>query len=228
MPKTKKTKTSEDTSIYTGGDVNSIYKKLEHKQHILELPDTYIGSVERHRDELYVLDESGEIPKIVKREVEWVPGLVNIFNEILVNVTDQWTRLNSLKKRGVKKLTKINVNINETTGEISIRNNGDGIDAELLKDHDKYPVELIFGELLTSTNYNKKEEKVVGGKNGYGAKLTNIYSKYFCVESVDRFRKRRVTVLNHNKMKKFTRTVNYPPADGVEEEEEEEEEGAVT
>ena len=187
MPKIKVKKTADDTSIYTGGDVNSIYKKLEHKQHILELPDTYIGSVERHHDELYVLDETEETPKILKRNVEWVPGLVNIFNEILVNVTDQWTRLNGLKKRGVKKLTKIDVNINAETGEISIRNNGDGIDAELLKDHDKYPVELIFGELLTSTNYNKKEEKVVGGKNGYGAKLTNIYSKYFCVESVDRF-----------------------------------------
>ena len=222
MPKIKVKKTADDTSIYTGGDVNSIYKKLEHKQHILELPDTYIGSVERHHDELYVLDETEETPKILKRNVEWVPGLVNIFNEILVNVTDQWTRLNGLKKRGVKKLTKIDVNINAETGEISIRNNGDGIDAELLKDHDKYPVELIFGELLTSTNYNKKEEKVVGGKNGYGAKLTNIYSKYFCVESVDRFRKKRVTVRYHDNMKKFTGTVYSPTIDDEEEEEEEE------
>jgi DNA topoisomerase-2 len=35
---------------------------------------------------------------------------------------------------------------------------------------------MIFGHLLTSGNYNKEEEKIVGGKNGYGAKLTNIFS----------------------------------------------------
>ena len=51
-----------------------------------------------HQDELYVLDETEETPKILKRNVEWVPGFVNIFNEILVNVTDQWTRLNGLKE----------------------------------------------------------------------------------------------------------------------------------
>ena len=191
-----------DESIYTGDDVNSIYKKLEHKQHILELPDTYIGSVEHHTDELYVLDDTGDTSKIIKREVEWVPGLVNIFNEILVNVTDQWTRLNGLKKKGIKRMTKIDVSIDEESGLISIKNNGDGIDAELLKEHGMYPVELIFGELLTSTNYNKKEEKVVGGKNGYGAKLTNIYSTHFTVVSVDRFRKKRVTATYHNNMKK--------------------------
>ena len=92
----KKGSTGGDDSIYAGGDVNSIYKKLEHRDHILELPDTYIGSVEHHDDELYILEE-GESPRIVKKSVTWVPGLVNIFNEILVNVTDQWTRLNGLK-----------------------------------------------------------------------------------------------------------------------------------
>lgn len=203
MKKVKSTKTTEKKSIYAGGDVDNIYKKLEHKEHILELPDTYIGSVERHNDDLYVLiDESGE-PKIERRSVEWVPGLANIFDEILVNVTDQWTRLNGLKGRGIKRLTKIDVNIDQESGEISIRNNGDGIDAKIIEAHGMYPVELIFGELLTSTNYNKAEDKVVGGKNGYGAKLTNIYSKYFRVESVDRYRKRRVTVEYHNNMRRM-------------------------
>ena len=48
---------------------------------------------------------------------------------------------------------------------------------------------MIFGELLTSGNYNMNEEKITGGKNGFGAKLTNIYSKYFKVETVDHRRK---------------------------------------
>jgi DNA topoisomerase-2 len=45
--------------------------------------------------------------------------------------------------------------------------------------------ELIFGHLLTSSNYDEKEEKTVGGKNGYGAKLTNIYSREFTVRTCD-------------------------------------------
>jgi DNA topoisomerase-2 len=45
---------------------------------------------------------------------------------------------------------------------------------------------LIFGELLTSTNYDKEEKKLVGGKNGYGIKLANIFSKELTIETVDR------------------------------------------
>ena len=189
-----------EKSIYSkGGEVDEIYKKMEHQEHILELPDTYIGSIEMHTDELYVMNS--DLSKIVKREINYIPGLNNIFNEILVNATDQWTRLNSIKKAGVRKLTEIRVNINQSTGEISIQNNGDGIDAKLSKKHNMYPLQMIFGVLLTSTNYNKDEQKVVGGKNGYGAKLTNIYSTKFSVESVDRIRKKLVRIDWHDNFK---------------------------
>ena len=42
---------------------------------------------------------------------------------------------------------------------------------------------MIFGHLLTSSNYNDEEEKVTGGRNGYGAKLANIFSTKFTVET---------------------------------------------
>lgn len=45
--------------------------------------------------------------------------------------------------------------------------------------------QLIFGHLLTSSNYDDNEKKLTGGRNGYGAKLTNIYSKEFIVETAD-------------------------------------------
>jgi len=44
---------------------------------------------------------------------------------------------------------------------------------------------MIFGELLTSTNYNKDEKKLVGGKNGYGVKLVNIFAKSMTVHVQD-------------------------------------------
>jgi len=53
------------------------------------------------------------------------------------------------------------------------------------KDHKVYVPELIFGNLLTSSNYDDGEKKVTGGRNGYGAKLANIFSSKFIVETVD-------------------------------------------
>ena len=44
---------------------------------------------------------------------------------------------------------------------------------------------MIFGELLTSSNYNDDEKRTTGGRNGYGAKLANIFSTEFIVEIGD-------------------------------------------
>ena len=44
---------------------------------------------------------------------------------------------------------------------------------------------MVFGQLLTSDNYDDAEAKVTGGRNGFGAKLTNIFSLRFEVETAD-------------------------------------------
>ena len=43
---------------------------------------------------------------------------------------------------------------------------------------------MIFGVLLSGSNYNDDEERLGGGRNGYGAKLTNIFSTEFTLETV--------------------------------------------
>ena len=48
-----------------------------------------------------------------------------------------------------------------------------------------YVPELVFGHLLTSSNYNDDVKKVTGGRNGFGAKLTNIFSKKFTITTAD-------------------------------------------
>ena len=48
----------------------------------------------------------------------------------------------------------IKVNINKELGEISVWNNGMGIDVAMHKEHNMWVPEMIFGELLTSTNYD--------------------------------------------------------------------------
>jgi DNA topoisomerase-2 len=60
--------------------------------------------------------------------------------------------------------------------------------------------ELVFGHLLTGTNFDDEEKKVTGGRNGFGAKLTNIYSVWFCVECGDSKRKKRFTMFWNNNM----------------------------
>lgn len=79
----------------------------------------------------------------------------------------------------------IKVNIDRENCRISVYNNGRGIPVEVHKKEGVYVPELIFGHLLTSSNYNDDERKVTGGRNGYGAKLCNIFSTEFIVETAD-------------------------------------------
>lgn len=163
MSKTKMTTSIED-----------MYKMKSHHEHILTLPDTYIGSVEQDTLEAYVYDNS--IDKIIKKNITYVPGLYKIYDEIIVNARDR-TVID-------KTCNMISVNINKNDGKITVYNNGIGIPIELHKEHNIYVPEMIFGHLLTSSNYDKKG-KITGGKNGLGAKCTNIFSSEFIVETVD-------------------------------------------
>lgn len=180
------------------------YKKHELRDHIYQIPDTYIGSVEPTQLDTYIYDDNTK--RMVKKTLTYVPGLYKIFDEVVVNALDQIMRLKSditAKKADVKPVKQIRIAIDRESGFIEVMNDGDGIDVEEHPSH-KVPIpQLIFGELLTSTNYDPNEEKLWGGKNGYGAKLTNIFSKEFTVETVDHRRKKIYTQTFHDNMKKF-------------------------
>ena len=62
-------------------------------------------------------------------------------------------------------------------------NNGRGIPVEMHSVEKMYMPELIFDTLLTSSSYDDDEKKVTGGRNGYGAKLCNIFSTEFNVQT---------------------------------------------
>ncbi len=124
-------------------------------------------------------------------ELTYNPGLLKCFDEVIVNAIDHSMRLKAEEAKGkenIKHVKNIKVTIDKETGTISVFNDGNGVD---IKKHSTYGdlwvPELIFGELLTSTNYDKGEEKIWGGKNGYGSKLTNIFSKEFIIETVDHY-----------------------------------------
>ncbi|XP_051948488.1 DNA topoisomerase 2-beta-like isoform X2 [Xyrauchen texanus] len=171
--------------------VERIYQKKTQLEHILLRPDTYIGSVEPVTQQMWVFDE--EIGMNL-REITFVPGLYKIFDEILVNAADN--------KQRDKNMTTIKINIDPESNTISVWNNGKGIPVVEHKDEKMYVPALIFGHLLTSSNYNDNEKKVTGGRNGYGAKLCNIFSTKFTVETACKDYKRNFKQAWHENMTK--------------------------
>jgi DNA topoisomerase-2 len=165
------------------------YKKKDLATHIYDTPDTYVGGSDLIEETLPILLEDGHIQMDT---FDYIPAMYNTFNEILVNARDQVVRLQ--QNKSTNPVTTLKIIINKDTGLITIFNDGEGIDVAehpTEKDDKGNPVmipEMIFGHLLTSTNYEKDEKKIVGGKNGYGAKLTNIFSSYFKLETVDQVR----------------------------------------
>jgi DNA topoisomerase-2 len=164
-------------------DLGSKYRKHTHREHILELPDTYIGSIETHPHEVYVVDGEAFVP----RECAINPGFYKLVDELLVNAHDQVIRL---RQRGSEQPVK-SIEAEWKDGVFTLRNDGESIDVEEHPEHKVYIPELIFSQLLTSTNYDKAEKKLVGGKNGYGVKLVNIFAKAMTVTIVDGKRQRK-------------------------------------
>jgi DNA topoisomerase-2 len=113
----------------------------------------------------------------VYREIEYCPALFKIFDELLVNAADQRQRDPTMNLLWVE--------LDAETQSITIRNNGVPIDISLDSENDVYVPELIFGHLLTSSAYDDSHERLTGGRNGFGAKLSNIFSSWFEVEIVN-------------------------------------------
>jgi DNA topoisomerase-2 len=103
------------------GGASDKYQMLTHLEHIMKRPDTYIGSIERTTDKMWVYDSAADA--MVFRDVSIVPGLYKIFDEILVNAADN--------KQNDKNMSEIRVTVDRETGEISVRNDGKGIPIEI-------------------------------------------------------------------------------------------------
>lgn len=151
-----------------------------HKQ-ILHRPDTYLGSVRRLKtsDRVWVMGKDG---KFVCKEAVYAEGLIRMLMEVCCNIIDNIWR--SKQYNVPAKLIKINI---DKKGQFSAWNDGfpipldkfveDGVETEF------YKPEVIFGQLLTSTNYDDTEKRKTSGRNGYGVKLASIFSKQFEIEA---------------------------------------------
>ena len=70
------------------------YQQKTDKQHILDNPDTYIGSVEEVDTDLWILSsETDKEDKIIEKNIKYVPGLFKLFDEGIVNCRDHVVRM---------------------------------------------------------------------------------------------------------------------------------------
>ena len=162
------------------------YQQKTDKQHILDNPDTYIGSVENVDANMWIFDN--DTNKIVLKSIEYIPGLYKLFDEGIVNCRDHVVRMIQSPLLDKKFVTFIDITISKEDGLITMSNDGNGIDIEKHPEYGIWIPEMVFGHLRTSTNYNKEEKKIVGGKNGFGFKLVLIWSTYGKIETVDHVR----------------------------------------
>lgn len=180
-------------------NIEKKYQKLTQREHVLKRPGMYIGAVENIDETIWILEDNN----IRKKSINYSPGLYKIFDEILVNAYDETTR--------DKQVSLIKVDINPDKNEVTVFNDGKGIDVIIHPKEGIYVPELIFSHLLTSTTFADEKKRITGGIHGLGAKLTAIFSTYFKVEVGDPVNKKKFTqVYKNNLSKKSTPVIeNY-------------------
>lgn len=191
---------SSSNADLSNNNIADMYQKKTDKQHVLDNPDTYTGSMDKTEYDTYIYDEASS--SIIRKSLTIIPGLYKLFDEGIVNCRDHQVRMDAkanvatakdsksatdAKEANVKPVTQISISISDD-GTITMSNDGNGIDIIEHPEHKLWIPEMIFAHLRTSTNYNKQEKKIVGGKNGFGVKLVFIWSSWGKIETVDHTR----------------------------------------
>ena len=185
------------------------YDKMTQREHVLARPDTYIGDIEKTTEQMDVVNTAEGAP-IISKTITYVPGFMKCFDELLVNASDA--------AENDKSCDTIKVTVNKEEGYIRVFNNGmKGIPVDEHPVHKTLVPSMIFGELLTSSNYDDSKKRTTGGRNGYGAKLANIFSTKFEVTVGDATNEKLFTqtwtenMINTTKpsVKKYSKKTSY-------------------
>lgn len=169
------------------------YKQYDQRTHVYMKPDMYITTDERVQREVWLYDIQNR--RMVMVTIDFVPGCERLFLEILSNACDNVSRS---RRAGVDP-GGIDILMDNST--ISITNYGLPMPVEIHPVEKKYVPEMVFGSLLTSSNY--EVERHEAGTNGIGAKAANIFSKEFMVIVHDHIRHLKYTqVWNENMIRR--------------------------
>lgn len=159
--------------------IEDVYKKVEHKEHILMRPERHVGTCKPRTENTWLIGENNVFKF---QDVTYRPALIKLFDEIITNSVD------FSKTPEGKHLNKIDVEICNMSGCITVTDNG-GIAVVKHEDYGGMLPDMLFGELFSSSNYNEDDEalsnKTGAGQNGEGASLVNVFSKLFTVVTCD-------------------------------------------
>ena len=153
------------------------YKEMSEREHILARPGMWVGSIKPEEKDLFIYNI--DTAKMQNKTIEYIPAMLKVVDEVISNSCDEFRRKDNMG------LTQLFVTISKKKGRIIVRDNG-GIPIVKHKEAGVYVPEFIFGRLRTSSNYDDTEDRSVVGTNGVGSSLTNVFSKYFEVESADK------------------------------------------
>ena len=184
------------------------YEKMDPIDHIHKRSDMYVGSIhqkEEHNE--WIMTEN---MMVKKDSVRYSQAMLRVYVEALSNAIDNvWRSANTDTP-----CTKIKVDVKEDV--ITIWNNGLSIPINKDNNEGVYNPELIFGHLLTGSNYNDNEQRFGSGRNGLGIKLTNVFSTEFNVKIYDPntgilYKKRWMNNMRENTKEKISKS-NSPSA----------------
>ena len=182
----------------TNEDLEKTYFQVDIKEHAKK-KGMWSGSFAKSVSEEFLYSEG----MISKRNITYPQALYKGVDEILVNAIDQWIKTKSCSAK--YRVTKILINFTPD-GYISIFNNGNGIPVDLVKNikgDAMYVPQLISTEFLAGSNNTDDSNRISGGTNGLGIKLTSNNSKHFILTTADIERKKHYVQESHNRLEKI-------------------------
>ena len=179
------TKRSAETTS-PGPKKDAKFTKLSQREHVLKRPDMYTGSLSPETIQHVVVNEKDET---IIKDVKISPAFLQVVEEAVMNAAD---RVSCLHEEGNNiKIPTTKIAIDVIGNQVTVTNDGDGISSEYLDEHKMHAPELIFGNLLTSSNYNDEKKRLNVGRNGLGIKILNIFSTRMEVETIDSARSKK-------------------------------------
>lgn len=165
----------EDSIENTNGRKVKQISQLDHAKK----KSMWVGSKKIQTTEMYCL--SDDMKSFELKKVRFAPAWYKIVDEIVVNAIDQWVNY-------PKQVDEIGIYFNREIGVIAVYNTGPSIGiymTENLNGDKMYAIQLIASEFLSGDNLDD-EDRVTGGTNGAGLKLTNAFSDYLTITTVDK------------------------------------------
>ena len=159
-------------------------RKLSDREHIISRPSMYIGAVDLTKVNEYIFEDSS----IVYKEVQYVPGLIKIINEIIDNSVDVAIKTN------FKSSNEISIKMSDN--EVQVQDNGTGIPVKKNPDGHYLP-ELCWTNARAGSNFDDDKNRTQIGMNGVGSYATACFSKKFVGHTDDGINSYTITIKNN-------------------------------